>query len=209
MRVDEAGERPQQLAQVRGPDVPVAVLRRRHLVGRAAVGQGVGQAPGTEPVEERVVDLQQHRAAATGETVEHMDLPQRPGPVEPLHHDPRDPGVALVVTAGADGVVVADVKVRAERRILGPARADRWEQLRAQSPPEPRDLAGAAPEQVDDRPGFPRAVRVGFQHGHGTDGHRSRVGLDGEEGDVERAERPVRHVAGPPPVGAVHGRCNA
>jgi hypothetical protein len=102
----------------------VTVLARRGLGKLAALGgqvQEQSQDLGAgEPVDQRVVDLREHRRVARLETVDQVQLPQRPRPIERAREDPRHLLGKLLVVPRRDQRELADVEVQVEVLVVEP-----------------------------------------------------------------------------------------
>ena len=121
-------------------------------------------------VDRRMVDLAQQRHVAVVEALDHVDLPQRPGPVERPAHDLAGERGELGRLAGGGEDVAADVVVEIEVRVLDPDGVVEAERHLHHPAAEGR----VAHEPVgDERPEL--IERVGLGHGrgveHGGDGH--------------------------------------
>ena len=67
---------------------------------RIEIEQRADELDGTDPVEQRVMDLLHEAHRTVGQTVDEPQLPQRPAPVEHLHVELAAPGEHLLAAAG-------------------------------------------------------------------------------------------------------------
>jgi hypothetical protein len=134
----QRGERPPQLLGWSGHDVERAVDRqpqhRRLRLRRPAVHHrwrwlalevehDGHQVDARDPVDHAVMDLADHRPLAVRQALDDPRLPQRPGPVQLLGHQPSHQPAQLRLAAGRRQRAVAHVVVEVEVRIVHPQRA--------------------------------------------------------------------------------------
>ena len=130
----------------RAPASRLRAARRRHRRGlrlaaapplRREVEQQPHDLGAGHAVDDRVVDLREHRDVARLQAVDQVELPQRPAAVERPRGDPRDLLGELLVVARRRQRDLADVEVAGRSRCRPPSRGSR-------GPAAPRPGASAA-----------------------------------------------------------------
>ena len=91
-------------------------------MGRGLLDDELADIPGVDPVDQSVVGLGDDGEAAVLETLEHVDLPQRPGPVEQPGLDPGDEVGELSAVAGLRQRAAPHVVAEVEAGVVDPHR---------------------------------------------------------------------------------------
>src|SRR4051794_22210482 len=174
--------------------VRAVVLSRRQVV--APLGRQVQQQAhdlrARQPVDESVVDLREDGCIAGLEPVDHVELPQRPRPVERAREDARHLLAQLRVGARRGQCELAHVEVEVEVRVVDPVRIVEPERDLDELPLERRqERQPLAQERLQvaarDRAARPRA---GVDDPQSANVARLTVCLQREELRVEARELP-------------------
>jgi hypothetical protein len=142
----------EQLPRARDLVAEVVVLASRHLVAPlgAEVEQDAEDLRARHAVDDRVVDLGQHRHAPLGQAVDDVELPQRVRAIERPRDDACDLLGERMLVARRRGGGLADVEVEVEVLVLDPVRVVQAERHLGQAPAEGRQQVQALADEPAD-----------------------------------------------------------
>ena len=138
-----------------------------------------------------MVRLADERDAIALEPLDDPHLPQGPGAIERLRHDPADQALEHTVVTRPRERRVADMVGEAEAIVVDPDGEAFPRHVRdtlAEARHEVQPRVNRAPDAVDVDPAVGEPERCGVEQHHRPDVHVGRLVLDAEEGGVHRAQ---------------------